>query len=150
MNMRIIGKNMRICMEYSPYLCTVKIIPCCMIPCRLPPLLATPPSVATQVLSGNSLRRALEVVIGRHLLSRRKFLAGIPCVVRWKWLLDGAFCRDASFWWDFFASCAGHRKQDTGSRTQEAEHRKQDTGSRTQEAESSNEVREKVKHKVKH
>ena len=97
MNMRIIGKNMRICMEYSPYLCTVKIIPCCLIPCRLPPLLATPPSVATQVfggislrraqetgdwtapsvatqvLSGKSLRRVQEAVIGRRLLSRRKF-----------------------------------------------------------------------------
>ena len=90
-------------MEYSPYLCTVKIIPCCLIPCRLPPLLATPPSVATQVFGGISLRRAQEAVIGRRLLSRRKFLAGIPCVVR-----------------------------------------------RTQEAESSNEVREKVKYKVKH
>lgn len=42
---------------------------------------------------------------------------------------NATFCRDASFWRDFFASCAGNRKQDTGSR---------------------NEVREKVKHKVKH
>ena len=107
MNMRIIGKNMRICMEYSPYLCTVKIIPCCLIPCRLPPLLATPPSVATQVFGGNSLRRAQETVIGRRLLSRRKFLAGFLCVVRWKWLLDGAFCRDAGFEREFLASWSG-------------------------------------------
>ena len=33
----------------------------------------TAPSVATQVFGGISLRRALEVVIGRRLLSRRRF-----------------------------------------------------------------------------
>ena len=68
---------------------------------------------------------------------------------------DATFCRDASFEREFLASCAGNgywtapsvatqvlsgnslrRAQDTG-------HRKQDTGSR-------NEVREKVKYKVKH